>query len=210
MNELMKNNQCVIEGVIDSPFTNECERFGEKFYLTIIKVKRVSGQYDTIKVMISERDVLDTTKDLTGTRIRVEGQYRSRNHDGHLLLYIAPRKITIVDDKDAVDCNKIILNGTICKQPNYRTTPLKREITDFLLAVNRNYGRSDYIPCICWYRTARFISSLNIGDKVKICGRIQSRNYTKLLEDGNVEDRVTYEVSANIVETIKETNNEAE
>ena len=132
-----------------------------------------------------------------GNVISIKGQFRSYNKSddtkSHLMLTVFVREVT-TEQKD-MPTNIIEINGFICKSPIYRTTPFKREICDVLIAVNRAYNKSDYLPCIAWGRNARFIKDAAVGDKVNLVGRIQSRVYQKKLEDGNVEDRVAYEVS---------------
>lgn len=117
--------------------------------------------------------------------------------------------IEAIDSKDAnIDKNCITINGYVCKEPNYRKTPLGREITDMLIAVNRDYGKSDYIPCIAWGRNARFAGGFKIGTRVKLIGRIQSREYDKKISDTEFEKKVAYEVSVSKCDVIEEGKNE--
>ncbi len=160
--------------------------------------------------MISER-LIDVSQDCTGKFITVNGQFRSFNRaDGQrhqLILSVFAREIGFIDEiTDNVKTNNISINGYICKRPIYRKTPLGREITDLLLAVNRPYGKSDYIPCVCWGRTARFASTFEIGEHIRIVGRIQSREYIKKLTETESEKRTAYEVSVDRLEVLDERN----
>lgn len=170
-------------GEVASKFTYSHEVFGEGFYMVDVLVKRLSSSEDRIPLMISER-LIDVTKDYTGEFIMVSGQFRSYNrHEeqkNRLVLSVFVREVEFIDEElDGAKTNHILLEGYICKKPIYRKTPLGREIADLLLAVNRPYGKSDYIPCICWGRNARFASGFEVGEHVQILGRIQSRDYVK-------------------------------
>ena len=169
-----------------------------------VDVKRLSNSKDRIPLMISER-LIDVTKDYTGEFIMVNGQFRSYNrHEemkNRLILSVFVREITFVEEEpESSRTNQIFLDGYICKQPVYRKTPLGREIADLLLAVNRPYGKSDYIPCICWGRNARYASGFEVGEHVQLLGRIQSREYVKRISDTETEKRVAYEVSVSKLE----------
>ena len=195
----MENNKVSIIGKIVSGFTFSHEVFGEGFYMVDVAVKRLSGQADIIPLMVSER-LIDVHEDYIGCTIEALGQFRSYNrHEGvrnRLMLSIFVREIHFMEEfTDYTKTNQIFLDGYICKAPIYRKTPLGREIADILLAVNRPYGKSDYIPCISWGRNARYTSSLSVGTKVKIWGRIQSREYTKAISETECEERIAYEVS---------------
>ncbi len=172
------------------------EVFGEAFYHTTIAVPRLSGVADLLPVTASER-LLPHEELLPGQPICIEGQLRSYNKviagQGRLLITAFAQKIPPPAEEE--NPNQISLFGTLCKQPGYRTTPFGREICDLMLAVNRAYGKSDYIPCITWGRTARFASHLKTGDKLQIAGRFQSRSYQKQLPDGTIQERTAYEVS---------------
>ena len=191
------NNRAYISGVIAEEFCYSHEVCGEKFYTSIVDVERKSGVIDKVPIMVSERlaDVRDSWK---GERVYIYGQFRSYNkHDGerrHLILHLFAREFFCIDDIGHDD-NSIELDGFICKEPIYRKTPYGREICDILLAVNRPYGKSDYIPCICWGRNARFASGLEVGTRLKVQGRIQSREYFKEISEGYSERRTAYEVS---------------
>lgn len=204
--KIIENNQVSIMGKIISGFVFSHEVFGEGFYMVDVSVQRLSESTDTIPVMISER-LIDVTQDYQGEYIQIFGQFRSYNrHEekkNRLVLSVFAREISFVDGEgDKVKSNQIFLDGYICKTPIYRRTPLGREISDMLLAVNRPYGKSDYIPCICWGRNARFTSGFEVGGHVQIWGRIQSREYVKKLDDETTEKRVAYEVSVSKLEYI--------
>ena len=202
--KIIENNQVTIMGEIASDFTFSHEVFGEGFYMVDVLVKRLSDSEDRIPVMISER-LLDVTEDYEGEYIHVCGQFRSYNrHEGiknRLMLSIFVREIHFIEEfTDYTKTNQIFLDGYICKPPVYRRTPLGREIADMLLAVNRPYGKSDYIPCICWGRNARYASAFAVGGHVLIWGRIQSREYVKKLGENQAEKRIAYEVSVSKLE----------
>lgn len=206
--KIIENNQVTIMGEIVSPFTFSHEVFGEGFYMVDVNVRRLSNSMDRIPVMISER-LLDVTQDYSGEFIVVSGQFRSYNrHDetkNRLILSVFAREVSFTcEEPDGAKTNSILLDGYICKLPVYRKTPLGREIADLLLAVNRPYGKSDYIPCICWGRNARFASSFEVGEHVQILGRIQSREYVKKLTETETEKRVAYEVSVSKLECLDE------
>ena len=171
-------------------------------------VRRLSSSNDRIPVMVSER-LLDVREDYTGRCIMVTGQFRSYNrHEeqkNRLVLSVFAREIEFVEEEpDGARTNHILLEGYMCKRPVYRKTPLGREIADLLLAVNRPYGKSDYIPCICWGRNARYASGFEVGEHVRILGRIQSREYVKKLSETETETRTAYEVSVSKLECIGE------
>lgn len=194
-------------GEIVTPFTFSHEVFGEGFYMVEVSVRRLSNSQDQIPVMVSER-LIDVSQDYTGEFIMVSGQFRSYNrHDevkNRLVLSVFAREIEFVEEElDGAKTNNILLDGYICKLPVYRKTPLGREIADLLLAVNRPYGKSDYIPCICWGRNARYASSFEVGEHVQITGRIQSREYVKKLTEERTERRVAYEVSVSKLECME-------
>lgn len=204
--KIIENNQVTIMGEVASRFTFSHEVFGEGFYMVDVLVKRLSNSEDRIPLMISER-LIDVTKDYTGEFIMASGQFRSYNrheeHKNHLVLSVFVREVAFVDEElDGAKTNNILLDGYICKPPVYRKTPLGREIADLLLAVNRPYGKSDYIPCICWGRNARYASGFAVGEHVQILGRIQSREYVKKLSETETEKCVAYEVSVSKLECI--------
>ena len=200
----MENNKVTVIGTIVSGFTFSHAVFGEGFYLVDLLVNRLSEQADLIPLMISER-LIDVTKDYQGCTIEASGQFRSYNrHEekkNRLVLSVFARELSFVEEEDdSVKSNQIYLDGYICKPPVYRKTPLGREIADLLIAVNRPYGKSDYIPCICWGRNARYASAFAVGGHVLIWGRIQSREYMKRLSETEMEKRTAYEVSVSKLE----------
>ena len=206
--KIIENNQVTIMGEIVSPFTFSHEVFGEGFYMMDVSVKRLSNSEDKIPVMISER-LIDVTEDYTGEFIMVNGQFRSYNkHDelkNRLVLSVFAREVEFIEEElDGAKTNNIMLDGYICKLPVYRKTPLGREIADLLIAVNRPYGKSDYIPCICWGRNARFASAFEVGNHVQVFGRIQSREYVKKLSETATEKRTAYEVSVSKLECLED------
>ena len=208
VDKVIENNQVIIMGEIVDDFTYSHEIFGEAFYMVNIRVERLSDSEDLIPVMVSER-LLDVTKDYKGLKIEVVGQFRSYNrHEekkNKLVLSVFAREIDFVDEMpENSKTNQIFLDGFICKPPIYRRTPLGREIADILLAVNRPYGKSDYIPCICWGRNARFAGTFQVGSRCLVWGRIQSREYMKKLGEGEMEKRIAYEVSVSKLETVYE------
>ena len=206
--KVIENNQVTIMGEIISDFSFSHEIFGEGFYLMDVRVKRLSESYDEIPVMVSER-LIDVTKDYKGMFVCISGQFRSYNrHEerkNRLVLSVFAREIAFVEElEESSKTNQIYLDGYICKEPVYRKTPLGREIADVLLAVNRPYGKSDYIPCICWGRNARFANHFKVGERCAIWGRIQSREYMKKISDIEVEKRVAFEVSVSKLELMEE------
>ena len=206
--KLFENNQVTMMGEIVSEFQFSHEVFGEGFYMVELAVNRLSNYSDYIPLMISER-LIDTEQDYTGQLIRVTGQFRSYNrHEekkNRLVLSVFVRELEFLDEIDENEkTNQIFLDGYICKEPIYRKTPLGREIADVLLAVNRSYGKSDYIPCICWGRNARFASGFTVGSHIQIVGRIQSREYVKRISEEEVEHRVAYEVSVSKVDLLEQ------
>jgi len=202
--KIIENNQVTIMGKVATEFSFSHEVFGEGFYMVEVEVKRLSNSEDRIPLMISER-LIDVTQDYTGEYIMVHGQFRSYNrHEeqkNRLVLSVFVREISFMEEEpDGTKTNSIWLDGYICKEPIYRKTPLGREIADLLLAVNRPYGKSDYIPCICWGRNARYASGFEVGEHVQILGRIQSREYVKRISDTETEKRIAYEVSVSKLE----------
>lgn len=201
---IIDNNMATISGKVISNVEFSHEVYGEGFYYFMLEVPRLSESSDKIPVTISER-LINKDKLEIGTIIEVEGQFRSynsyNNEGNRLLLTVFARDITFLEDEKTIkNPNQIYLNGFICKRPIYRTTPFGREITDILLAVNRPYNKSDYIPCIAWGRNARFSEKLSVGDNIKIWGRIQSRSYQKKFETGEIITKVAYEISISKME----------
>lgn len=199
------NNTAYISGVIAEELCYSHKVYRKKFYTSVVDVERKSGIVDRIPIMISEK-LVDVSGEWVGERVYIYGEFRSYNkYDGehsHLILHLFARKFFCVDDTGHDD-KSIELDGFICKKPIYRDTPLKREICDILLAVNRPYGKSDYIPCICWGRNARFASGLEVGTRLKVQGRIQSREYFKEISEGYSERRTAYEVSISQMEVVE-------
>ena len=202
--KMIENNKVSVIGEIISGFTFSHEVFGEGFYMVDVAVNRLSEQADVIPLMISER-LIDVEADYIGCTMEALGQFRSYNrHEelkNRLVLSVFVREIEFIEEEtEEMKSNQILLDGYICKDPIYRKTPLGREIADLLVAVNRSYGKSDYIPCICWGRNARFAARFEVGVHVQIWGRIQSREYVKRLNEDEVEKRTAYEVSVSKIE----------
>ncbi|MCX7748106.1 MAG: single-stranded DNA-binding protein [Clostridia bacterium] len=203
---IIENNMVTISGTIVSNVEFSHEVYGEGFYYFMLDVPRLSDSNDRIPVTISERLIVKQKLEI-GKVVEVEGQFRSynsyTNEGSKLLLTVFAREINFIEDEKKIkNPNQVFLNGFICKRPVYRMTPFGREITDILLAVNRPYNKSDYIPCIAWGRNARYSECLNVGDNVKVWGRIQSREYQKKLDTGEVLTKVAYEVSISKMEVI--------
>lgn len=205
--KVLDNNQVTIVGVVDSEFVYSHEVFGEGFYVVDVIVQRLSNMVDRIPLMISER-LIDVSENYIGRTLEAHGQFRSYNkHEegrNRLVLSVFVREVEVLDEEpENVKPNSIFLDGYICKQPVYRMTPLGREIADLLLAVNRPYGKSDYLPCICWGRNARFAGKFEVGAHIHLWGRIQSRMYQKRLEGDQIERRTAYEISVSKIECIE-------
>ncbi len=212
-----ENNHLVLVGNITSEKKYSHEIYGEKFYVFNMEVVRLSSTTDIIPITVSERLLTDI--DLTiGKKVSVEGQFRSynnyENEKNRLILTVFAKEITEIKESDEEEqeevTNEVVLVGYVCKKPIYRQTPFGREIADVLLAVNRAYNKSDYIPSIAWGRNARFCQNMEVGTEVKITGRIQSRTYEKKFEDGTSETRVAYEVSIASMEVVNQEDNEEE
>ena len=202
--KILENNQVSIVGEIISDFQYSHEVYGLGFYMVEVAVSRLSNFSDYIPLMISER-LIDTSQSYIGQKVYVTGQFRSYNrHEelkNRLVLSVFVREIEFIEEEtEEMKSNQILLDGYICKDPIYRKTPLGREIADLLVAVNRSYGKSDYIPCICWGRNARFAARFEVGVHVQIWGRIQSREYVKRINEDEVEKRTAYEVSVSKIE----------
>ncbi len=205
--KVFENNQVSIVGEITSDFTFSHEVYGEGFYMVEVAVSRLSNFADYIPLMVSER-LIDVTQNYIGQKIYATGQFRSYNkheeNKNRLVLSVFVREIEFVEgEDDEIKSNQIYLDGYICKEPIYRKTPLGREIADLLIAVNRSYGKSDYIPCICWGRNARFASGFEVGGHVQIWGRIQSREYVKKINENDVEKRTAYEISVSKIDFLE-------
>ena len=194
--ELGSNNKVYLCGTIQSEPVFSHEIYGEKFYNINIEVQRLSEQSDIIPVTISER-LFENNNISIGTNIAIRGQFRSYNKvvDNHSKLMLTVFVREVCKEITNISSNIIEISGYVCKEPIYRTTPFKREICDILIAVNRAYNKSDYLPCIAWGRNARFVSELEVGQKVYMTGRIQSRNYQKKIDDQKTETRTAFEIS---------------
>lgn len=204
-----ENNHLVLRGKIVSEKSYSHEIYGEKFYVFNLEVIRLSSTVDIIPITVSERLLTGLNLEI-GKKVAVEGQFRSynnyENERNRLILTVFAKEINEVENEDEKDevTNEVVLVGYVCKKPIYRQTPFGREIADVLLAVNRAYNKSDYIPSIAWGRNARFCQNMEVGTEVKITGRVQSRTYEKKHEDGTVETRVAYEVSIASMEIVNE------
>jgi len=202
MDNLMLNNKIYLEGKVTSGLEFSHEMYGEGFYTFDLDVMRLSDSVDTLNITVSER-LLSDIKLEVGVDVIVEGQLRSYNKfiDGSnkLILTVFARNIEPCLERSK-NPNEIFLDGYICKEPIYRTTPFGREIADVLLAVNRAYNKSDYIPTIAWGRNSRFCQTLSVGDNIKVWGRLQSREYQKKVSDSEVVRKIAYEVSISKME----------
>ncbi len=235
----LENNYLTLVGKVTSEKKFSHEIYGERFYSFDLTIPRLSGAADVIPVTVSERLITDDMMQI-GTKLLIKGQFRSynsyENEKNKLILTVFAKDIEKLEDKEEQDMkstenvendesgettrrdyfkkdyitNEVVLIGYICKKPVYRQTPFGREIADLLLAVNRAYNKSDYIPSIAWGRNARFCQNLEVGTEVKIVGRVQSRNYEKKLEDGSIIKKIAYEVSVGSLEIIKEAENKEE
>ncbi len=214
--KVFDTNKVSVAGEVTGNFEFSHEVYGEGFYIIYVSVERLSRTSDEIPIMVSNR-IIDVEEDLTGKTIEVSGQFRSynrhENNKNRLILSVFAREIKVIendededDDLDLSDLNtnQIFLDGYVCKEPVYRKTPLGREIADLLVAVNRPYGKSDYIPCICWGRNARYAQTFEVGGHLHIYGRIQSREYQKKIGEDKYETRVAYEISVNKLEYLAE------
>ena len=215
----LENNYLTLVGKVTGEKKFSHEIYGESFYIFNLEIPRLSGNSDIIPITVSERLIKEETLQ-EGKKLLVKGQFRSynsyENEKNRLILTVFAKDIVELKEEKEVEDNEIVLKetitnevvliGYICKKPIYRQTPFGREISDLLLAVNRAYNKSDYIPCIAWGRNARFCQNLEVGSQVKVVGRVQSRTYEKKHEDGTVETRVAYEVSVGSLEVIEEKN----
>ena len=219
----LENNYLTLVGKVTAEKRFSHEIYGERFYVFNLEIPRLSGNSDIIPITVSERLIKEETLQ-EGHQLLVKGQFRSynsyENEKNRLILTVFAKDIVEVEEKEEDEenemvkkdtiTNEVVLVGYICKKPIYRQTPFGREISDLLLAVNRAYNKSDYIPCIAWGRNARFCQDIEVGTQVKVVGRVQSRQYEKKHDDGTVELRVAYEVSVGSLEVIEEHDNEQE
>ena len=194
--ELMENNKVFLKGEVVSKAVFSHEVYGEGFYELDLKVQRLSENYDIIPVTVSEK-LLGDDNFAVGNMVALKGQFRSYNKlvDGKSKLILTVFVRELIEFDDSMNPNIVELSGFVCKEPIYRTTPFGREICDLLLAVNRAYNKSDYLPCIAWGRNARFIGSVSVGQKLDIIGRIQSREYQKKISETEIQTRTAYEIS---------------
>lgn len=215
----LENNYLTLVGKVTGEKRFSHEIYGERFYIFDLSIPRLSGNADVIPVTVSERLITDSMLE-EDKKLMVKGQFRSynsyENEKNKLILTVFAKDIVEVEEPEATEeeeneivskdtiTNEVVLIGFVCKKPIYRQTPFGREIADLLLAVNRAYNKSDYIPTIAWGRNARFCQNLEVGTQVKIVGRVQSRQYEKKFEDGTSEVRVAYEVSVGSLEVIQE------
>ena len=202
----LENNHLVLVGKVTSDKKFSHEIYGESFYIFDLEVARLSGNSDIIPITISERLILEKELEI-GDKVAIEGQFRSynsyENEKNRLILTVFAKDIKYLSEEDEENSsekvsNEVTLIGYICKKP------IGRERSDILLAVNRAYNKSDYIPAIAWGRNARFCQNIEVGTKVKITGRVQSRNYEKKFEDGTTQTRTAYEVSISSLEIVNE------
>ncbi len=203
------NNEAILVGTVEGELGFSHEIYGETFYSFVLRVMRLSDICDYINITVSER-LIGNMNLQPGSLVSVVGQFRSYNNycatGNRLILTVFARDIKEeIDIEDSVygqNPNSIYLNGFLCKAPVYRTTPFGREITDLLVAVNRAYNKSDYIPCIAWGRNARYSSGLSVGDNIKVWGRIQSREYQKKISEDECITKTAYEISISKMEVI--------
>lgn len=204
MSRQIENNKVRIVGEIAGQFKYSHEVFGENFYIGQLKIERTSGILDFIPITVSDR-MVDVSADWSGIFVEVEGSFRSYNKKDEekrkLLLSVFVRDFNQLENASYND-NDVELDGYICKEVIYRKTPLGREVADLLIAVNRPYGKSDYIPCIAWGRNAVYSAELEVGTRIKLYGRIQSREYAKRISDTEAETRTAYEVSISKLEVV--------
>ena len=204
-------NVVYLRGELDENMEFSHEIFGEKFFNAKIKINRLSESYDMLPLTVSER-LLQDIDIKSNNKVNVIGQLRSYNKNidnrNRLVLTVFVREIKQVEDENK-DPNSIFLDGYICKEPIYRKTPLGREITDLLVAINRPYNKSDYIPSIVWGRNAKFAKTLKVGDRIQMWGRVQSREYEKKVENGESIKKVAYEVSISKIKKLSENNSQS-
>lgn len=205
--ELMDNNKVFLKGVVVSKPRFSHEVFGEGFYELDLNVKRLSDNYDIVPVTVSERLLSDGAFEMNKI-VSIKGQFRSYNKliDGKSKLLLTVFVREVMENDETLNPNIIELSGFVCKEPIYRTTPFKREICDVLLAVNRAYNKSDYLPCIAWGRNARFVKNIKVGQKVSIIGRIQSREYQKKISETESMVKTAYEISVGKIKLEEEDN----
>ena len=203
--EQMDNNKVYIAGTILNVPEYSHEVMGEEFYECTLSVKRLSGCCDLVPITISERLIKEYELE-KGSKIAFSGQFRSYNKQqqdkNRLILAVFVREVLPYDETQ--NSNIVEINGYVCKEPVYRTTPFKREICDVLIAVNRSYNKSDYLPCIAWGRNAKYVKDCKVGDNIKLAGRIQSRTYQKKISETETIEKMAFEISLSKIEKIKE------
>ena len=207
--ELLENNKIYIAGSIASSPVFNHQIYGESFYNIVVEVQRLSKQTDMVPVLISSH-LLDIDLLKPDTLIEINGQVRSynnldKNEKKRLVVNVFAREARILQTLEGIESyNDAFFDSFICKEPNFRITPFGREICDLLIAVNRAYKKSDYIPCICWGRNARYCENMKVGTRLKIWGRFQSREYEKKDHYGNIVTKTAYEVSVIKLEKVEE------
>lgn len=215
--KIMDTNAVRLVGRVAGEKVFSHEMYGEGFYIIDLEVPRLSDSVDLLPITVSERIIVNMDL-FIGQYVIIEGQLRSYNryieNNNRLVLTIFAKDVYIPDEEELAEVlrkpNEIYLDGYICKKPIYRTTPFGREITDILVAVNRAYNKSDYIPCIAWGRNARFCEKMLVGDHIKLWGRIQSREYQKKHHTGEVDIKIAFEVSISKLEYVENDNNRLE
>lgn len=209
----IETNKAEAIGFVTEPFGLDHKVHGEGFYRTTVRVARDSGAHDDVPIIVSER-LTDVTKSQVGNMVAVVGQFRSYNKPENgkrkLILFLFAQAFQPLSEGEGGYWNRLSLIGTICKPVIYWVTPLGREVADVMLAVNRAYGKSDYIPCLCWGRDAKWIQFLEAGQLLRIKGRIQSREYQKKLGEDEIQTRMAYEVSVQEVEVYEDEENHSE
>lgn len=202
--ELLENNKVTLKGMVASLPEYSHEVYGEEFFTLFLAVDRLSDHQDIIPITVSDRILKENNFEI-GATVALKGQFRSynkiENEKSKLMLTVFVREV--VDALEENVANEIILTGYVCKTPIYRTTPFKREICDVLIAVNRAYNKSDYLPCIAWGRNARFAKALSVGDGITLTGRIQSRDYQKKLSENETVTKTAYEISISQISNAK-------
>jgi len=208
MTDNRETNQVTVAGTVAGKPIPSHTVYAEQFYTFPLRIARLSDAYDTVNILISERLFSEAVPLDIDSQIKVSGQFRSYNNytgsGSRLVLSVFAKDLTCADAQDLEDPNRISLDGFICKAPVYRTTPFGREITDVLLAVNRAYNKSDYIPAIAWGRNARFCRDLSVGTHIRLLGRIQSREYIKHIDEETEVTKTAYEVSVSKLELISD------
>ena len=189
-------NNITLSGTVLSKPEFSHELHGEKFYRFVLSSRRTSGTEDKLSCIVPQVFLKKIGE--CGDKISITGEIRTRNSDGHLIIFVFVRNVVEYDE----DKNAVFIDGFICKEPNFRETPLGRQVCDLLVASNRPYGKSDYIPCIVWGRKAIEASEMPMGREVMILGRLQSRQYEKVSEDGSISAKTAFEVSVSNIEVV--------